>query len=134
MILFTTEILDALRANGKATAETMLDEDASQPDPAPVVKIFDPCGSATWLISESDPDEPDRLFGLCDLGMGYPELGYVLRSELEAVKGRFGLGLERDLHFAAQCSISTYADAARKHGGIVESADKLDIDSRAASP
>ena len=95
MILFTTEILDALHANGEATAKAMLDEDGWHPDPEPVVKIFDPSGSATWLISESDPEDPDRLFGLCDLGMGYPELGYVLRSELESAKGRFGLGLER---------------------------------------
>ena len=43
-------------------------------DHAPVV-FFNPCGSATWLISEMDPEEPDLLFGSCDLGMQCPELG-----------------------------------------------------------
>ncbi len=47
-------------------------------DHFPVVKLFTPDAAATWLISEADPDDPDRLFGLCDLGLGYPELGYAL--------------------------------------------------------
>lgn len=55
-------------------------------------------GSATWLITESDPDNADVLFGLCDLGMGSPELGSVSRAELEEVRGRFGLPLEREVH------------------------------------
>jgi hypothetical protein len=46
-------------------------------DHIPVAKLFSPDGAATWLISEADPDDPDRLFGLCDLGLGFPELGYV---------------------------------------------------------
>ncbi|MBR0868248.1 DUF2958 domain-containing protein [Bradyrhizobium diazoefficiens] len=44
----------------------------------PVAKFFARDAQATWLITEVDPDEPDRLFGLCDLGQGCPELGYVL--------------------------------------------------------
>ncbi|WP_435521863.1 DUF2958 domain-containing protein [Bradyrhizobium japonicum] len=43
----------------------------------PVAKFFTPA-QAAWLITEVDPNEPDRLFGLCDLGQGCPELGYVL--------------------------------------------------------
>ena len=35
-------------------------------DHVPVLKLFDPAGSATWLFTEMDPDHPDRLFGLCD--------------------------------------------------------------------
>ena len=38
-------------------------------DHAPVVKLFTPDAQATWLITEVDPDDPDRLFGLCDLGL-----------------------------------------------------------------
>ena len=29
-------------------------------------------------------------FGLCDLGIGCPELGYVSLSELKSVRGRLG--------------------------------------------
>ena len=89
-------------------------------DHAPVVKLFDPTGAATWLLSEMLPHNLDLLFGLCDLGMGYPELGYVSLTELESVKGRLGLGIERDLHFEGRFPLSVYAEAARVAGSITE--------------
>ena len=95
-------------------------------DHAPVVKFFNPTGAATWLISEAMPEEPDILFGLCDLGMGEPELGSVRLSELEAVKVAFGLGIERDLHFVARCPLSVYAAAARTQGAITTVPSLLD--------
>ena len=52
--------------------------------PLPVVKLFTPDASATWLLTELDPADPDLAFGLCDLGLGCPELGYVRLSELES--------------------------------------------------
>ena len=70
-------------------------------DHTPVLKLFTPDGAATWLISEADPDDPDRLFGLCDLGLGSPELGYVSRAELTALRGPLGLPVERDAYFVA---------------------------------
>jgi hypothetical protein len=101
-----------LLANGAAEVET---------DHLPVVKFFDPTGAATWLITEMMPDEPDILFGLCDLGMGCPELGYVSLAELQSVIGRLGLGMERDLYFTARFPLSVYARAAQIAGGITES-------------
>jgi hypothetical protein len=53
-------------------------------------------------------------YGLCDLGMGFPEFGTVSLEELAAYRGRFGLGIERDLHFKARGPISAYIDAAVK--------------------
>ena len=94
-------------------------------DHKPVVKFFDPCGAATWLITEMSAEDNDILFGLCDLGMGFPELGYVRLSELEGVKGRLGLGIERDLHFEGRFPISVYAEAARQAGGITEATRTL---------
>jgi hypothetical protein len=46
-------------------------------DPRPVVKLFTPGAGAAWLLTELDPDDPDIAFGLCDLGLGFPELGSV---------------------------------------------------------
>ena len=70
------------------------------------LKFFDPCGAATWYIADAElihneaNDITDvRMFGLCDLGMGYPELGYVMLSELASVGGPLGLGIERDIYF-----------------------------------
>lgn len=87
-------------------------------DLLPVVKLFDPCGAGTWLLTEIEPDDPDIAFGLCDLGMGFPELGSVSLQELASVRGRLGLGIERDLHFEADKPISAYCNEAARLGRI----------------
>lgn len=87
-------------------------------DPVPVVKLFTPDAAATWLLSEIDPSDPDRAFGLCDLGLGCPELGWVSLSELAAVRGRLGLLIERDRHWRAERSLSCYLAEAQALGRI----------------
>lgn len=84
----------------------------------PVVKLFG--GAAcTWLLSEYD-QEDGLFFGLCDLGMGFPELGYVSREELESVKfPPFGLPVERDLHFECNTPMSELLVKAKAAGRIV---------------
>ncbi|NKC02220.1 MAG: DUF2958 domain-containing protein [Pseudomonadales bacterium] len=100
MTIFTQTLLRKLTANGEASAARQADGE-SEIDHLPVIKIFNPAGSATWTLTEIIPDNPDLLFGLCDLGFGTPELGYVSRQELEEVQGHYGLPLERDRHFEA---------------------------------
>ena len=94
-------------------------------DHTPVVKLFNPCGAATWLFTELDEDG-DTLFGLCDLGFGFPELGYASLSEIAATRLPFGLTVERDLHFRARAGISVYAEAARSARRIVEAGPEFD--------
>jgi hypothetical protein len=89
-------------------------------DPFPVVKLFQPDGAATWLLTELDPEAPDIAFGLCDLGMGYPELGSVSLTEISSVRGRLRLPVERDLYFEADKPLSAYAEEARA-AGIIKS-------------
>jgi hypothetical protein len=101
-----------LLANGHCTAG------GEGVDPHPVVKLFTPDANATWLLSEIDPDDEDLAFGLCDLGLGYPELGNVRLSELAALRGRRGLPIERDAHFHPDQPLSVYAVAARARGAI----------------
>jgi len=88
-------------------------------DPAPVVKLFTPDAGATWLLTEIDPDDNDHAFGLCDLGLGMPELGWVSLQELANVRGRLGLPIERDLHFRAEKRLIAYARDARRAGQIL---------------
>jgi hypothetical protein len=118
MKLLTKDIFERLLANGRANrdADGLPLEDAI--DHKPVVKLFTPDAGCTWLLSEIDPDEPDIAFGLCDLGMGCPELGTVSLSELESVRGKLGLPVERDMYFEADKTLSAYADEASKRGAI----------------
>ncbi len=84
-----------------------------------MVKLFTPDAGATWLLTEIDPEDGDRAFGLCDLGLGFPELGYVSLAELTIVRGPLQLAIERDLHFLSDKPISVYAREARMAGRIV---------------
>lgn len=104
-------ITETLRVQLLANGQQSLDSDNF--DPPPVVKLFTPDAGATWLLTEIDPDDNDHAFGLCDLGQGFPELGYVSLAELQSVRGPLGLPIERDLHFVATKAISAYAQEAR---------------------
>lgn len=108
LTLLTVEDRVALLVNGLS----------GERDHKPVVKLFTPDAAATWLFTECDIDEPDRLFGLADLGLGYPELGFVSLQEIMEVRGRLGLPVERDQHFIADKPLSEYAAQARVAGRI----------------
>ncbi len=108
MKLFTKAQMEQLLKNGESSDE----------DHMPVVKLFTPDAGCTWLLTEIDPDEQDIAFGLCDLGMGFPELGSVLLSEIKAVRGQLGLPVERDRFFEGERPISVYAEAARTKEAI----------------
>lgn len=60
------------------------------------VKFFNPTGAGTWYALEFNPDE-GLFFGYANILEG--ELGYFSLEELQSFKGRFGLGIERDLHW-----------------------------------
>jgi hypothetical protein len=64
-------------------------------DPWPVVKLFTPDGGCTWLVTEIDPEEPNRLWVLADLSLGCCEYDTIWRTEIEAIRGRLGLPVER---------------------------------------
>jgi hypothetical protein len=110
-------ILDSQRAEMLANWRRG-DAGEGEYDPRPVVKLFNPCGAATWLLTELVEDEPDIAFGLCDLGQGFPELGYVSLADLRSVRLMGGLSIERDEHFKATKTLSEYAAAARAVGRI----------------
>lgn len=118
MELLPQSLLDQLAANGRAN-RTRIDADEDPIDYPPVVKLFTPDAGATWLLTETDPDDPDIAFGLCDLGLGFPELGSVRLSEIRAVRGRLRMPVERDLFFRPDATLSTYAERARPAERIV---------------
>ncbi len=118
-LLFPKAVREQLLANGRRTA-AMVDH-----DPFPVVKLFSPYMGGIWLLTELDPEEPDIAFGLCDLGVGFPELGSVRVSELECARLGNLPAIERDCHWQATAPLSAYAKAAFKAGHII---DRLPIE------
>jgi len=63
----------------------------------PICKLFVPWGRATWLITGM---EDGILYGYADLGMGCVEHGGIATiEELEAIRGPFGMKIERDLYW-----------------------------------
>ena len=127
MMLFTKEHLKRLTDNGKRDFQAIVYGDGGTSDYAPVVKLLTPDGEATWLLTALEFDMSDdgkeivetgRAFGLCDLGMGFPELGYVDIEELKAIRGGMGLPVERDMYFTADKPLSEYAKKASEEGRI----------------
>lgn len=124
MKLLTNVLREQLLRNG--TFRKSCDEQGEDdPDFLPVVKLFTPDAACTWLLTELDPDDPDIAYGLCDLGIGYPEIGFVSISELESVRGRLGLPVERDRSFRPRYTIGVYARAAWNEAAITEEPDAL---------
>lgn len=113
MRLITDKHLEVLLENGRKAARNL------EFDPYPVVKLFTPDANATWLIAEADPEDPDILYGLCDLGLGFAEPGSVRLSEILEVRGALGLPVERDVYFAADRPLSEYARLAAATGAII---------------
>ena len=93
MKLLTKEIL-------KETSELLEDDGRDDHKRNVTAKFFDPSGSFTWYLLEIDKDSKDLCFGLVT-SQYEPngELGYFRISELESIKGPFGLGVERDINF-----------------------------------
>ena len=110
---FTQTIRQKLIANGARSAA------GEVIDPIPVVKLFTPDANATWLLTEIDPDNPDIAFGLCDLGLGCPELGSVSLKEIESLRGPLGLPVERDQYYGEKRRLSEVAKMAKRVGTIV---------------
>ena len=76
------------------------------------VKFFTPDAGATWYVLEGEKLEDGdwEFFGFVNLGdPQMAELGYFRLSELESVRGPFGLKIERDRLFEA-----TMADVRRQ--------------------
>lgn len=87
-------------------------------DHVPVVKLFLPGTNCVWIFTEIEKDG-DTLFGLCDLGMGEPELGYASFAEMTSIRTKLGTVIERDLYLKTDKPLSVWAFAARANRRIV---------------
>jgi len=68
-------------------------------DPIIVAKFFNPTGAGTWYATEYNP-QARIFFGYVSIFGDYnDEWGSFSLDELEAYRGKLGLGIERDLYF-----------------------------------
>jgi len=76
----------------------------NDPNPEIIVKFFTPWSNWSWFATEGSkqPDGDWQFFGMVH---GHEkELGYFNLSELESIKGAFGLKIERDRGFKGHLS------------------------------
>lgn len=76
-------------------------------DPKPVLKLFTPDAGATWLLAGLSQDERTG-WGAVDLGLGFVEVGEIDMAELNTLRGRLGLPVERDRWFTPSATLSVY--------------------------
>lgn len=92
MKLMTQEVIKKL--------PPLYSQDGKKPEEVKIaVKFFAPWGNWTWYATEGQQLEDGdwEFFGLV---RGHEtELGYFRLSQLQSVKGPFGLRIERDRHF-----------------------------------
>lgn len=92
MKLLTNELLEEFKKQGDTSNK-------SADEVKVIVKFFNPTRVGTWFATEYDP-ETRIFFGYANLGdPEMAELGTFSLDELQEFRGRFGLGIERDLHF-----------------------------------
>jgi hypothetical protein len=112
MSLFTPAQLDQLMQNSFQRSTNHV----------PVVKLHLPGSGCAWLLTELDPDPetPSLAFGLYDLGIGCPGLGYIFLEEITSLKSITGASIERDISFQGKYPVSVYLRAARACQHITE--------------
>lgn len=112
--LITEDERVQLLANGQARAV------GQNLDPLPVVRLFTPDAHATWLLASLDPVDGDTAAGLCDVGIGMHELGFIKLSDLASIVGPLKQPVMRDRYFRAVRPLSEYARLARINGSIID--------------
>ena len=113
MILTDTERAKLLE-NGAARAR------GEPRDSQPVVKLYTPDFRAIWLLTELDPVDGDTAYGLCDAGIGWPELGRISISYLESMRGPKGMPVARDPDFEPRRTLAEYFRLAQIARAVTE--------------
>lgn len=92
MKVFTEEIKKQLEKY------PLYSQDGKRKEAVAVVKLFLPQGAWTWCVMEANL-ETEELYGIVVGGYGEAEYGYFSLQELESVRTKLGLGIERDTAF-----------------------------------
>jgi len=105
MALLSDDLRAKLEENGRR--QRAVKETKSKIDLTPLARLYTPLADSTWLLTEIDPKDSDKAFGLYDSGKGHAELCYVSLNELEC---RFAQrSVRRDQGFQTDEPLSVYA-------------------------
>jgi hypothetical protein len=111
--LFTRDQYHRLVANGEKQKEFR------HFDPHPVVKLFNPEGSTTWLLASIESWDPNIALGFCDDGCGGQVYGSFDLGHLSERRGKLGKPIERDPNFTATKPLGAYAQDAIFSGQLL---------------
>lgn len=78
------------------------------------VRLFNPTGIGTWFVCAYDP-ETGTAWGAAELHTR--EIGPFSMTELISFRGRFGLPIERDLHYHGRTTLAELARQVAEHPG-----------------
>ena len=92
MKVFTEEIKKQLEKY------PLYSQDGKKKEAVAVVKLFLPQGAWTWYVMEANL-ETGELYGIVVSSSDEVEYGYFTIRQLESVRTRLGLGIERDTAF-----------------------------------
>ncbi len=125
MDLFPEDVRTALLRAGEIRREAVESPDDVEAlavtwELRPIVRIFIPEPRRVWLLTDIDPSFPDSAFGLADLGIGVPTIGYVSIRGLMAAADTLGLPIQRDPSFRPNRTLREYAIDATLFGHVVE--------------
>lgn len=112
--LITAQERERLLAHGQSRADGLTIA------PLPVVRLFTPDAHVIWLLAALDPTDGDTAYGLIDLGLGMPEMGYVKLSDLASIVGPQQRPVMRDRFFQSVRPMSEYRRLAQENGSIVD--------------
>lgn len=75
-------------------------QDGKGDDAVVIAKFFTPWKNFTWYVTEGEKQsDGDWIFFGLVVGLE-TEMGYFRLSDLEAIKGPYGLKIERDIHLS----------------------------------
>ena len=118
MTFFTAKELKQLLQNGRP--------ENTGKDHKPVVRLHLPVMHCVFLLTEISCEDPSLVYGLHDLCIGQPELGYVSLNELKTLQTGDGYKVERDDNFENTYPLSVYTSAARRFNAITTEAYVLE--------
>lgn len=99
-------------------------------DHVPACLLALPFSDCFWLLTEIDNDDENVAFGLCDLGLGFPELGSVWLPELRGLN-MGPLSVQQVAAFSTTRTLSWWTREARSRQSLAQALRENRTEARA---